>query len=111
MDDMQIVFICGPYRAKTLNGIVENIRIAEKYAKKYWELGYCVICPHKNTSLLDGFLPDDIWLKGAQKLLSVSDIVVVLPGWLNSSGSVLEHKLARRLNKKIIFEGDCYGFL
>lgn len=106
MDDMKIAFICGPYRAKTIHGIVENIRIAEKYAKKYWELGYCVICPHKNTALLDGLLPDDIWLKGAQKLLSVSDVVVMLPNWETSDGSMDEQYLATELGKKIIFEDD-----
>lgn len=106
MDDTKIAFICGPYRAKTIHGIVENIRIAEKYAKKYWELGYCVICPHKNTSLLDGLLPDDIWLKGAQKLLSVSDVVVLLPGWLLSHGSIDEKQLAEKLGKEIIFEDE-----
>ena len=106
MDDMKIVFICGHYRAKTIHGVVENIRAAEKYAKKYWRLGYCVICPHKNTALFDGILPDDVWLKGAQKLLSISDVVVMLPGWEDSAGSVNEQHLAVQLGKKIIFEDD-----
>ena len=100
--DNKVVFICGPYRSDTVHGIVENIRFAESYAKKFWKLGYVVICPHKNTSLFDGVCSDDIWLEGSKELLRRSDIVVCIPGWRESSGSVEEFKLAQRLGKVII---------
>lgn len=104
MDNIEIVFICGPYRSTTVIGIVENIQTAEKYAKKYWKLGYCVICPHKNTALFDGLMPDNVWLTSYKKLLSLSDVIVVLPGWEKSEGSIDEYKLAKELGKSIIFE-------
>lgn len=99
---MKVVYIAGPYRSETVNGIVENIRRAETYAKHYWEKGYCVICPHKNTALFDGLCDGSVWLAGAEELLSRSDIIVFIPGWQNSTGSIAEYKLAKELNKEII---------
>lgn len=103
---MKVAFICGPYRADTIHGMVQNIRIAEAYAKKYWEKDYCVICPHKNTALLDGTLPDEAWLAGARELLKRSDVMVALPKWEESSGSRDEMELARRSGKEIILEDE-----
>ena len=59
---MKVAFISGPYRGKTESDVVANIRHAEKYALKYWQLGYAVICPHKNTALFGGLAPDEVWL-------------------------------------------------
>jgi len=99
---MQVAFICGPYRAGSVRGIVENIRRAEKYALKYWSLGYAVFCPHMNTALFDGAEPDEVWLNGGLEFLRRSDVVVCIPGWENSEGSIAEVRLARALGKKII---------
>lgn len=101
---MKVAFICGPYRADTIYGIVLNIRKAEAYAKKYWDMGYCVICPHKNTALLDGTLSDEAWLSGARELLRRSDMLVAIPSWESSSGSRDEMELAREIGKEIILE-------
>jgi hypothetical protein len=103
---MKVAFICGPYRAKTLSGIVDNIRRAEKYAQKYWKMGYCVICPHKNTALFDGLLPDHVWLAGAKKLMTLSDVIVAIPGYEKSSGSLDEWEEAEQLGKEIIFDRE-----
>ena len=103
---MKVAFICGPYRADTIAGIVYNIQQAEKYAQKYWKLGYCVICPHKNTALFDGLLPDHVWLAGARKLMSLSDTVVAIPGHEKSSGSLDELEEAGQLGKEIIFDQE-----
>jgi len=101
---VRVAYIAGSYRAKTVHGIVENIRNAEAVAIKYWKLGYAVICPHKNTALLDGVLPDEVWLAGAIELLKRSDIIVMSKGWERSTGSVAEHKLAKELGMEIIYE-------
>jgi hypothetical protein len=103
---MKVAFICGPYRADTIHGIVQNIRKAEYYAKKYWQKGYCVICPHKNTALFDGVCQNAVWLNGAKELLSRADILVLIPGWQNSSGSMDEWKLAKELEKEILEEKE-----
>lgn len=101
---MQIAFISGPYRAETIHGIVQNIRAAEAVAIKYWHLGYAVICPHKNSSLLDGIACDSVWLEGDLEILSRCDVVVMLPGWEESEGAKKEHYEAKRLGLEIIYE-------
>ena len=101
---MKIAYIAGPYRNKTIHGIVENIRRAEKYAIKYWKLGYAVICPHKNTALFDGLLPDNTWIDGDCELLRRSDVIVFTGNWWESEGCLREYNLARNLDKEIIYE-------
>ena len=102
---MKLVYIVGPYRSpKGIHGIVENIRRAEKVALKYWNKGYCVICPHKNTALMDGVDTDEMFLEGGEELVRRADVIVVMKGWTSSVGSVGEINLAIELNKKIIYE-------
>ena len=100
---MKVAYIVGPYRAKTVSGIAQNIQTAEKYAIKYWRRGYAVICPHKNTAFFDGECPDEVWLEGDMEFLRRSDVVIAIPGWEDSKGSVKEIKMARKLKKKIIY--------
>lgn len=101
---MKLAFISGPYRAKTPRGIVENIREAESLSIKYWNLGYAVICPHKNTALFDGVAPDDVWLQGDLEMLRRCDVIVMSPRWEESSGAINEHQLAQQLGIEIIYE-------
>lgn len=92
-----IVYLAGPYRADTPRGIVENIQRAEKVALELWAAGYPTICPHKNTALFDGGAPDEVWLSGDLEILRRCDVLVLLPGWHESSGSVEEKILAKSL--------------
>ncbi len=99
-----VVYIAGPYRSDTEFGVLENIRHAEKYALKYWKLGYTVICPHKNTAFFGGAAPDEFWLEGDLELLRRSDIVVFIPGWENSGGAKAEHEFSKECCKAIRYE-------
>ena len=101
---MKIAYIAGPYRADTINGIVQNIRKAEDVAIKYWKKGYAVLCPHKNSSLFDGILPDEKWLKAGLAMLDRCDTVVMVKGWEKSSGASYEHDWAQSGGKEIIYD-------
>ena len=101
---MKVAYIAGPYRAATPHGILQNIRKAEAVAIKYWQKGYAVICPHKNTALLDGLLQDHCWLDGYLEILSRCDIVVMLPEWHDSEGARQEHALAKDMAMEIIYD-------
>ena len=101
---MNVAYIAGPYRGSCIREVVENIRHAEKYALKYWGLGYAVICPHKNTALFDGAEHDKVWLDGDMELLRRSDVVVMIPGWERSDGARCEKLEAEILGKDIIYE-------
>lgn len=102
---MKIAFISGPY--KPINGrtVLENIRHAEKYAIKYWRLGYAVICPHLNTAHFDGLCKDDVWLKGDIEILKRCDVIVMIPGWEKSNGAKAELKEAAGL-LEVIYEEE-----
>lgn len=101
---MQLLFISGKYRGKSIFEVYENIQIARRYAIKYWQKGYAVICPHTNSALFDGSCDDDVWLKGDLYILKRCDVIVMLPGWKESQGAVEEHKLAQQIGLQIIYE-------
>jgi hypothetical protein len=87
---MKIAYVAGPYRAKTLRGIVENINKAEAVALELWKMGFMVFCPHKNSGLFDGDIPDDAFLKGDLEMMYRCDLVVMTPDWEKSTGAANE---------------------
>lgn len=99
---MKIVFLCGPYRAKTVLGRILNIYRARKVAIQFWKKGYAVICPHLNSALFDKYCREEIFLDGYLEIVRRSDILALLPDWSTSSGARKEHKLAIKLKKKVV---------
>lgn len=100
---MRVIYLAGPYRASTIHEIKLNIDRAEKYALHLWALGWAVICPHKNTALLDGAMPDEVWLEGDLAILKKCDAIAMMPGWEESSGAFDEHEKAKKWKKQIIY--------
>lgn len=103
---MKIAYIAGPYRGKSEHEIVNNIRAAELVAQKYWQKGYAVICPHKNTALFGGLCPDETWLAGDIEIMKRCDVVVMMENYKQSSGAKEELAVAQSLEMEIIFEGE-----
>lgn len=99
---MEVAYIAGPYRADTIAGVVANIRAAEAVEAKYWRLGYAVICPHKNSGLMDGILPDDVWLAGYIEILKRCDAIILMRNWQASEGATAEFKVARQSGIRVI---------
>lgn len=91
---MKLAYACGPYRANTIRGVVENIRAAEAVALELWRMGFAVICPHKNSALFDGAAPDSVWLEGDLEILVRCDLLVTCEGWWDSKGSMKEVAVA-----------------
>ena len=105
---MKLAFISGPYRADSEWEVLQNIRKAEKYAGKYWKLGYAVICPHKNTAFMGGLCPDETWLKGDLEILKRCDVIVMIPGSANSIGACDELDLALEMGIQVIYEDPAF---
>ena len=99
---MKVIYIIGPYRADTERGIIENIRAAEAVAIKVWEAGYIALCPHLNTRLFGGILPDKVWLEGAIELMKRCDGIALVPGWEKSEGAKSELIIADIKNIPIL---------
>lgn len=98
---MLVAYVAGPYRASTTWKINQNIERAKKVALEVWKMGYVAICPHANTGLFDGEMPDKTWLDGDLELLRRSDFVVLVPGWETSEGTKIEADLSSRLGKPV----------
>ena len=101
---MKVAYIAGPYSARTVAGVVRNIRAAEAVAIRYWHAGYAVLCPHMNTALLDGDLDYEQVMEGDFEFVRRADVIVMMRGWQKSAGASREHALAEELLKKIIYE-------
>ena len=99
---MKMLYIAGKYRANSREGVEQNIRVAAKYAEKYWKLGYAVICPHTNTWTMEG--EEKTFLRGDIEFLMKCDVIVMLPDWVESAGSRAEHEVAIRCHLQIIYE-------
>jgi len=101
---MLVAFVSGKYRSiEGVWGAHKNIEAARVVARKLWDMGYAVICPHSNTAHFDGPDYEDaaMWLEGDLEILRRCDVVVMLPGWKESRGAVAEHAEARRTGKLI----------
>lgn len=89
-----VLFVSGPYRAKTLDGVLANILRAREAAKGVWQAGAVALCPHTNTALMDGACSDDVWLEGDIELLRRCDGIVLVEGWSSSDGTLAEREVA-----------------
>jgi len=103
-----IVYVAGPYRAKTIFGVITNILRARRTAIKLWQHGYVAICPHLNTALFDTiFMAKRSWmvrlwmflfgnnhligcrqfLDGDLEILSICDAICMVKVWIDSEGT------------------------
>lgn len=99
---MKVVYIAGSYRADTEWGLIENIRRAEEAAIMFWQMGWAVICPHKNTAHFGGLCDDEVWLEGDMEILRRCDAIYMCEGWHKSVGATAEYELAKELGLQII---------
>lgn len=103
---MQVVYVAGPYRADTVAGIVENIGAAKKVAEKWWKDGFAVFCPHLNSALMDGIVPDEAFLAGDLEIMKRCDILVMVPGWEKSAGARAERDVAKECGLLVAYETE-----
>lgn len=94
---MKVVYVAGPYRAKTPWEIEQNVRKAEKIALRIWKTGNVAICPHAMTRFYQGSAPDLVFCEGTLELLRRCDAAFFLPGWKISRGSQDEFNEAFKL--------------
>lgn len=106
---MKLAYVAGPYRGKSKIKIINKIQVivniikARKVAKELWRMGYAVICPHSNTALFDGVVPDETVIEGDLLMLDRCDMIVLQGKWRKSSGTLGEVWRAKQ-NEMPIFE-------
>lgn len=90
-----IVYIGGPYRAKSEWQVLQNIRRAERVGLTWAKKGHAVLIPHKAFAFMGGALPDAYFIEADLAFLAKCDAMVVLPGWRKSAGTLGEIAFAR----------------
>ena len=98
-------YVAGPYRAPNVHLQKMNIRKAEEVAILLWSFGWAAICPHKNAEFFEGAygMGNEVFLQGDLIILEVCDIVVVIPGWRYSPGTLAEIARAEELGMPIFY--------
>jgi len=94
---MKIVYIAGPYRAKTAWEIEKNIQRARFRGAEVAAMGAMPIIPHTNTAHFDGIQDDLFWIDGTLELMRRCDAVLLCGQWLASVGTMGEIEEAKRL--------------
>lgn len=100
-------FIAGPYIDAEPKFITKNIEEAKQAAVWLWDHGYYVFCPHLNTA---GFhiltsQEENVFKSFCFRVIrsGLIDLIVLLPFWKTSEGTMNEMSFAQRL-KIPIFE-------
>ena len=87
---IRIVYIAGPYRAPTIDGIMRNIVAAREVAIQVWKAGLIPLCPHLNSACMDGVVSDQVFLDGDLAILARCDAVLCVSGYQDSDGARTE---------------------
>ena len=102
---MKRVYVAGPYSADNVIDVFENMRRGMRMGVRVFLAGYAPWVPwhdfHHQLMFRDGeslSIDIDDYYEMSMAWLVVSDAVLVLPGWLNSKGTVAEVDKASRLN-------------
>lgn len=103
---MKVIYIAGPFRARTQWGITQNVQRAEKATLKLWKEGWAVVCPHRITERFQGECSDEVFLQGCLELLKRCDAIYMLKDWSTSEGAQEEWRLAREMGIQTIYEAD-----
>lgn len=84
----KLAYVAGPYRdPRGVWYVTQNIGHARLIAGDLWARGYAAVCPHLNTALFGGLVPDEAFLEGALELMRRCDVVVASPYWHQSEGT------------------------
>lgn len=108
-----LIYVAGPYRAKTPWQVEQNIHAARAFGVTLAKLGAYPVIPHSNTAHFDGEADDALWLAGTLRLVEKCDGVVMLPTWRQSSGAQAEHAKAIDLGMPVFVarENGSFGAL
>lgn len=94
---MKVIYVAGPFRAKTPWEIEQNIRDVEALALKIARYGAAPLCPHSMYRYYQNSLPDEFWMEATLELMRRCDAVVLSLRWKGSAGSKGEREEALRL--------------
>lgn len=108
---MNVIYVAGKYLGESDWETYNNIHKARVAARKLWDEGWAVICPHSNTAFMGGVgernKDDGDWLKwitGDKEIISRCDAIFMMDNWQDSKGARIELNEARGLGLEVIYE-------
>lgn len=110
--NIKVIYIAGPYTAKTSAAKLDNINKAEYLAKQLTLLGYTCIIPHKITGFWEYEKPFNEWKvkdwleRCCFPILLKCDAIILTDGWENSNGCLKEVEFAKKNNIQLINAND-----
>jgi Domain of unknown function (DUF4406) len=105
---MLVIYVAGPVRHSSHFSRHLNIVRGEIIAAKLWQLGFAVICPHKNCEFLDGAIGDEQILNGDLAIIAKCDGVVFMYDWNTSVGASAEFDYCLLNDIPIFVLGDIF---
>jgi len=105
----ELIYVAGPYTAKTEARKQEHIAAAMDAGARLYRLGYAPFIPHSMTADFDVLYPDipkEVYLKTGLLYLSLCPNIFILPNWEESPGSQVERNLAITMRKTIYYSLD-----
>jgi len=102
--EMILVYVAGPYNARTPLGVIYNILRARYWAKKIWRLGFSAFCPHSNSAFFNygRRVPEKQIMAACVDMINRVDVLFVIPNSENSAGVKIEIEEAKRLGTPIV---------
>ena len=103
--DIPLVYISGPFSAKTREGVEANIQRAALVGVEVAKLGACPWIPHANTALpeFEHVQPYQFWIAATLKQLRACDACLTMEGWEKSSGARGEEEDARGRGQPVFY--------
>ena len=101
-----LIYVAGPFRAKSSWDVEQNIRYAERVGYKIALLGATPVIPHSMYRFFDGTMPDSFWLNATMDILRRCDAIVMCRWWMYSKGAKAEFREANIIGMPVIYESD-----
>jgi hypothetical protein len=97
-----MAFISGAYSGRSPSEVEDNLSRATQVVKEALKAGWVPVCPNVFWHPFADLQEYDFWLEAALDLLEECDVLVLVPGWENSSGVLREVELAKDLGIPVI---------
>ncbi len=96
-----LIYVAGPYTAKTAWGIEQNIHAARAMGVLIAKHGAYPVIPHSNTGGFHGEAPEEMFYAGTLELMRRCDGVAFLDNWKMSAGARAEYEEAGKLGRPV----------
>ena len=100
----KVVYVAGPYSAETMNGVWENIVLAQKAGMRLIDAGHIPVIPHSMWCGYEGEYEHGFFVDMGIGVMSKCDAICMVGDWPNSKGSYMELAAAVEMGKEVMFD-------